>query len=95
MIKEVEANEAKNNWTLMKNSEVNNKHKNKDGKLKTILSIWYFKRKRLIEGRLTKQKLIMMEISLKKKQHPKTVNFQFLLNLFLLLLKKTRSMTKK
>ena len=35
----------------MKNSEVNNKHKNNDGKLKndgkhkTILSIWYFKRK--------------------------------------------------
>ena len=29
----------------MKNSEVNNNHKNKDGKLKTILSIWSFKRK--------------------------------------------------
>ena len=29
MIKEVESHEARNNWTLMKNSEVNNKHKNK------------------------------------------------------------------
>ena len=37
MIKEVESHEAINHWTLMKNSKVNNKHKNKDGKLKTIL----------------------------------------------------------
>ena len=40
----------------MKNSEVNNKHKNNDGKLKTILSIWYFKRKILSYGILTKHK---------------------------------------
>ena len=40
MIKEVEEHEAISNWTLMKNIEVNNKHKKyKDGKLKTILSI--------------------------------------------------------
>ena len=45
-IKEVEAHEAKKHWTLMKNSEVNNKNKNKYGKLKTILSIWYFKQNR-------------------------------------------------
>ena len=37
MIKEVEAHEARNHWALMKNSEVNNKHKNKDRRLKTIL----------------------------------------------------------
>ena len=37
MIKYVEANEARSNWTHMKKSEVNNKHKNKHGKLKTIL----------------------------------------------------------
>ena len=56
MIKEVESHEARNNWTLMKNSEVNNKHKNKYGKLKTILLIWYFKRNILPDVRLTKQK---------------------------------------
>ena len=39
---EVEANKARSHWILMKNIEVNNKHKNKDGKIKTILSIWYF-----------------------------------------------------
>ena len=42
-IKEVEAHEARSHWTLMKNIEVNNKHKNKYGNLKTILSFWYFK----------------------------------------------------
>ena len=36
MIKEVEEHKAIINWTLMKNIEVNNKQKNKDGKLKTI-----------------------------------------------------------
>ena len=40
----------------MKKSDVNSKHKNKDGNLKTILSIWYFKRKIFPDGRLTKQK---------------------------------------
>ena len=40
----------------MKNSEVKNKHKNKYGKIKTILSVCYFKHKRLPDGRLTKQK---------------------------------------
>ena len=40
----------------MKNSEVNNKHKNKDGKLKNILSIWHFKRKRFQNGTLMKHK---------------------------------------
>ena len=40
----------------MKNSELNNKHKNKYGKLKTILLIWYFKRKRFPYGGLTKHK---------------------------------------
>ena len=50
-IKEVEAHESRSHWTLMKEREVNNKYKNKDGKLKTILSIWYFKRKRSLDGR--------------------------------------------
>ena len=40
MIKEVEAHESRNHWTLMKKSEVNNNHINKDGNLKTIFSIW-------------------------------------------------------
>ena len=30
MIKEVESHEARSNWKLIKNSEVNNKHKYKD-----------------------------------------------------------------
>ena len=40
----------------MKNIEVNNKHKNKDGNIKTILSIWYFKRKIFPYGILIKHK---------------------------------------
>ena len=39
IIKEAELHKAINIWTLMKNIEVNNKHKNKDMKLKTILSL--------------------------------------------------------
>ena len=38
-IKEVEYHKAISNWTLMKNSEVNNKHKNKYGKLNNIVSV--------------------------------------------------------
>ena len=56
MIKEAEAQESRSHWTLMKKSEVNNKHKNKDGNLKTILSIWYFKRKRFPDVILMKHK---------------------------------------
>ena len=56
MIKEFEAHEARIHWTLIKNSEVNNKHKNKYGKLKNILSIWSFKRKRFPDGGLMKHK---------------------------------------
>ena len=44
------------NLKLMKNSEFNNNQKNKDGKLNTILSIWYFKCKRYPNGRLMKHK---------------------------------------
>ena len=36
MNKEVEAYGARSHWTLMKNSEVNNKYKNKYGMLKSI-----------------------------------------------------------
>ena len=56
MIKEVEEHGYTIHCILMKNIEVNNKHKNKDGKLKTILSIWYFKRKRFPDGILMKHK---------------------------------------
>ena len=45
-IKEVEAHETIIHWTIMKNSGVKNKHKNKHGKLNNILYIWYFKCKR-------------------------------------------------
>ena len=35
---------------MFENSEVNNNHKNRYGKLKTILSIWSFKLKRFPDG---------------------------------------------
>ena len=57
--KEVEAHESISNWKLMKNSEVNNNHKNKYGKLNYILSIWSFKRKRFQYGRLMRHKSIL------------------------------------
>ena len=38
----------------MKNSEVNNKHKDRYVKLETILSIWCFKRKLFPYGRIMK-----------------------------------------
>ena len=47
---EVEEHGARSHWTIMKNSEVKNKHENKDGKLKTILSIWCFKYNRFTYG---------------------------------------------
>ena len=56
MVKDVQSHEARNNWTLIIKSEVNNKHKNRYGRLKNILSIWYFKRKIFPEGKLMKQK---------------------------------------
>ena len=56
IINEVEAHESRSRLTLMKNSEVNNKHKNKDGKLKTILSIFSFKSKRFPDRILMKHK---------------------------------------
>ena len=39
---------------MFENSEVNNNHKNRYGKLKTILSIWSFKLKRFPDGKLMK-----------------------------------------
>ena len=56
MIKEVESHKFRIHWTLTKSSQVKNKHKNRDGKLKNILSIWYFKRKRFPYGKLIKHK---------------------------------------
>ena len=43
----------------MENGEVNNKHKDKYGKLKGILSIWSIKRNRFPYGRLIKHKYIL------------------------------------
>ena len=43
----------------MKKSEVGNKYKNKHGKLKTLLSICYLKRKRFPDGILMKHKTIL------------------------------------
>ena len=43
IIKEVETHEDQSNWTPMKKGEVINKHRSKDGKLKTILSTCSFK----------------------------------------------------
>ena len=56
MIKEVEAHESRSDWALTKNIEINNKHKNKYGKLKTILSFWYFKFRIFLDGILMKHK---------------------------------------
>ena len=59
MIKEVESREARSHQTLMENSEVSNRHENKDGDPKIILSIWYFKCKRLPDEILIKHKSIL------------------------------------
>ena len=56
MIKEVRSHESRSYWTLMRNCEVSNKHKNKDEKINTILSICSFKRKIFSDGRLMKHK---------------------------------------
>ena len=56
IIKCFEAHEAIINWTLIKNIEVKNRHKNIDENLKTILSIWSFKCKRFLYGILMKHK---------------------------------------
>ena len=56
MIKEDGSREAINHWTLMKNSQPKNNNKNKDRKLKPILSFWYFKLDVFPEGRLMKHK---------------------------------------
>ena len=58
-IKEVDAHEAKSHWTLMKESEVNNNHTNKYGKLKTSLSTWSFKHNILLDGILMNNKSIL------------------------------------
>ena len=56
IIKEVEAHEAISHLKLMKNNEVNNKHKKTDCKRKTILSIWYFNHNIFPYGRSMKNK---------------------------------------
>ena len=61
IIKEVKSHEDIIHWTLMKNSEVNNKHKNKDGNLRKFFSFWYFKFKRSPDGGLMKQNSRLFE----------------------------------
>ena len=56
MIKESEAHEARSHFTLMKKSKINNKQKNKDRNIKTILSTWYFKHNKFPDERLKKHK---------------------------------------
>ena len=55
MLEEFEAHKLRSHWTLTKNSEVDNNHKNKDGKLKTILYIWSFKRMKFSDRGLMKR----------------------------------------
>ena len=56
MIKYVETHETQKHWIIMKNSKVNNRNRNTNGKLKTILLIWCLKRKMFSNGQLMKQK---------------------------------------
>ena len=59
IIKEVEAHKDRIHWKLMIENEVNNTHRNKGGKPKTILSIWSFNLKRLSYGRLNNHRSIL------------------------------------
>ena len=68
VIKQVESREDRSHWALIKNSEVNNKHKNKDGKLKTILPICSFERKRLSYGILMKHKARIFDDGIMQQQ---------------------------
>ena len=56
MIKELEAYEIKNHWTMMKKSELYNKHRKIYWEINTVSPIWSFKRKRLPDRRLMKHK---------------------------------------
>eukprot|EP00957_Ditylum_brightwellii_P153211 11661157-Ditylum_brightwellii.AAC.1 len=56
MLKEVELHENRNNWTCMLRSDVPKDKLDNNGKLKTILSNWYFKRKRFPSGKFMKHK---------------------------------------
>eukprot|EP00957_Ditylum_brightwellii_P168302 12812009-Ditylum_brightwellii.AAC.1 len=50
MLKEVEVHENRNHWTCILKSGVPKDKLDKNGKLKIILSIWSFKRKRFPSG---------------------------------------------
>eukprot|EP00957_Ditylum_brightwellii_P023323 1760911-Ditylum_brightwellii.AAC.1 len=56
MLKEVEVYKNRNHWTCMLKSDVPKVKLDKNGKLKTILSIWSFKRKRFSSGKLMEHK---------------------------------------
>ena len=56
MMKEIEVHEGRNHWTCIKKSEVPREKLDKKGQLKTILSIWSFKRKRFPSGKLMKHR---------------------------------------
>ena len=56
MLYEIKVHESRGHWTAMKREDVPDDHKDANGKLKTIMSIWSFKRKRLPSGALVKHK---------------------------------------
>eukprot|EP00957_Ditylum_brightwellii_P066564 5052528-Ditylum_brightwellii.AAC.1 len=55
MLKEIEVHEGREHWTLMQRDNVP-MEKRVTGKVKTILSIWSFKRKCFPSGELMKHK---------------------------------------
>eukprot|EP00957_Ditylum_brightwellii_P207348 15352558-Ditylum_brightwellii.AAC.2 len=56
MLKEIEVHEGRQHWTCMLKSQVPKEKCDKNGRLKTILSIWSFKCKRYPSGELMKHK---------------------------------------
>eukprot|EP00957_Ditylum_brightwellii_P077963 5926307-Ditylum_brightwellii.AAC.1 len=50
MLKEMEVHKNRKHWTCMLKSDVPKDKLDKNGKLKTILSVWSFKRKRFPSG---------------------------------------------
>ena len=59
VLNNVVAHEMRNNRALMKNSEVDNKYRNKYKKIKTILSNFYFKHKRFPGLQIIKHKVLL------------------------------------
>eukprot|EP00957_Ditylum_brightwellii_P150166 11435293-Ditylum_brightwellii.AAC.1 len=55
MLKEIEVHECREHWTYMPHDNVP-MEKRVNGKVKTIISIWSFKRKHFLSGELMKHK---------------------------------------